>query len=234
MTPAQAPRQAQHIHRLDPNYPARLNDLYDPPEILYIYGNIELLKRPMIAVVGSRIASPRGMSNAALFARGLSEAGVLVLSGLARGIDGVAHRTCLEPGANWTTIAVCGTGVDVVYPREHKDLAHQIGSQGLILSEFPPGTGPKAFHFPKRNRLIAALSLGVVVIEAADKSGSLITARLATDLGREVFALPGPIHDPLYEGCHRLIQEGAKLVCHPKEVLDELVIPTKTLFKASE
>jgi len=229
MTPAQAPRQAQHIHRLDPNYPARLNDLYDPPEMLYIYGDIELLKRPMIAVVGSRIASPRGMRNAAFFAKGLSEAGVLVLSGLARGIDGAAHRACLEPETNWTTVAVCGTGVDVVYPREHKDLAYQIGAQGLILSEFPPGTGPKAFHFPKRNRLIAALSLGVVVIEAADKSGSLITARLATDLGREVFALPGPIHDPLYKGCHRLIQEGAKLVCHPKEVIEELVIPTKNL-----
>jgi len=151
------PGQAQHIHRLDPNYPARLNDLYDPPEILSIYGDIELFKHPMIAVVGSRIASPRGMRNAAFFARGLSEAGVLVLSGLARGIDGAAHRTCLEPGANWTTVAVCGTGVDVVYPREHKDLSYQIGAQGLILSEFPSGTGLKAFHFPKRNRLIAAL-----------------------------------------------------------------------------
>ena len=117
----------------------------------------------------------------------------------------------------------------MVYPREHKDLAHQIGSQGPILSELPPGTRPKAFHFPKRNRLIAALSLG-----AADKSGPLITARLATDLEREVIALLGPIHDPLHEGCHHLIQEGAKPACHPKEVLDELVIPIKTLFKASE
>jgi DNA processing protein len=232
MTPTLTSREVQEIHHLDSNYPARLKDLYDPPETLYIYGDIELLKRPMIAIVGSRMASPRGMRNAALFARGLSEAGILVLSGLARGIDGAAHRACLElgVGANWTTIAVCGTGVDVVYPREHQDLAYQIGSKGLILSELAPGMGPKAFHFPKRNRLIAALSLGVVVIEAADKSGSLITARLATDLGREVFALPGPIHDPLHEGCHRLIQEGAKLVCHPKEVLEDLLISTKTLF----
>ena len=148
MTPAQASKQAQHIHRLDPNYPARLNDLYDPPEMLYIYGDIELLKRPMIAVVGSRIASPRGMRNAAFFAKGLSEAGVLVLSGLARGIDGAAHRTCLGPGTNWTTVAVCGTGVYVVYPRERKDLTHQIMSQGLILSESPLEQDLKHFISP--------------------------------------------------------------------------------------
>jgi DNA processing protein len=177
----------------------------------------------MVAIVGSRNASTIGLKNAALFAQKLSQAGVLIISGLAKGIDGAAHRAVLGLGKNHFTAAVCGTGLDIVYPREHFGLANAIGQQGLLLSEFAPGVGPKAFHFPRRNRILAALSLGVVVIEATEKSGSLITARIAADLGREVFALPGPINDPLYAGCHQLIQQGAKLVQTPKDVLDELI-----------
>ena len=191
------------IHRQDKNYPIRLNDLYDPPKVLYIYGDIALLHQPMIAIVGSRTASIRGMENASVFAKALSKAGLVVLSGMARGIDGAAHQATLGLD-HGLTMAVCGTGIDVVYPREHANLANDIAKRGLLLSEFPPGTGPKPFHFPRRNRLIAALALGVVVIEAADKSGSLVAA----ELGKDVFALPKPAQDPLYRGCHRLIQEG--------------------------
>ena len=153
------------IHRQDKNYPIRLNDLYDPPKVLYIYGDIALLHQPMIAIVGSRTASIRGMENASVFAKALSKAGLVVLSGMARGIDGAAHQATLGLD-HGLTMAVCGTGIDVVYPREHANLANDIAKRGLLLSEFPPGTGPKPFHFPRRNRLIAALALGVVVIEA--------------------------------------------------------------------
>ena len=219
------------IHRQDKNYPIRLNDLYDPPKVLYIYGDIALLHQPMIAIVGSRTASIRGMENASVFAKALSKAGLVVLSGMARGIDGAAHQATLGLD-HGLTLAVCGTGIDVVYPREHANLANDIAKRGLLLSEFPPGTGHKPLHFPRRNRLIAALALGVVVIEAADKSGSLITARLAAELGREVFALPGPAEDPLYKGCHRLIQERAKLVVSPGKVLEDIITGSKTLFKS--
>lgn len=211
------------IHRGDSEYPARLNDLYDPPDCLYIKGDIRLLNMPMIAIVGSRIASSGGLRHAALFAQELSKAGALIVSGLARGIDGAAHQAALNLGKNFFTLAVCGTGLDLTYPKEHVDLASSISRRGLMISELPLGVGPKPFHFPRRNRLIAALALGVVVIEAAEKSGSLITARIAADLGREVFALPGPIGSPTSSGCHKLIQQGAKLVCSPKEVLDELI-----------
>lgn len=187
------------IHRQDKNYPIRLNDLYDPPKVLYIYGDIALLHQPMIAIVGSRTASIRGMENASVFAKALSKAGLVVLSGMARGIDGAAHQATLGLD-HGLTLAVCGTGLDVVYPLEHLNLA----KGGLLLSKFPPEPWPKPFHFPRRNRLIAALALGVVVIEAADKSGSLVAA----ELGKDVFALPKPAQDPLYRGCHRLIQEG--------------------------
>jgi DNA processing protein len=220
------------IHRQDKNYPVRLNDLYDPPKVLYIYGDIGLLQEPMIAIVGSRLASHRGIQNASAFARALSKAGLVVLSGMARGIDAAAHQATLGL-ENGLTLAVCGTGIDIVYPREHANLATAIGKKGLLLTELPPGTGPKPFHFPRRNRLIAALALGVVVIEAADKSGSLITARIAAELGREVFALPGPVGDPQYRGCHRLIQEGAKLVVSPDEVLEDVVTEAKPPFKAA-
>jgi DNA processing protein len=182
----------------------------------------------MIAIVGSRHASLEGLDNAMFFARGLSKAGLLVISGLARGIDGAAHWAALDAAADSTTLAVCGTGLDLVYPPEHLALAHKIKQRGLLISELPLGAGPKAGHFPRRNRLIAALALGVVVIQAANKSGSLITARLAAELGREVFAVPGLLNNPLSNGCHHLIQQGAKLVCRPEDVLEELLIPPKT------
>jgi DNA processing protein len=221
MTPQQ--NFINKIKQGDKNYPLRLNDLYDPPAHLYISGDVELLNRPMIAIVGSRNASPQGLKNSHLFAQALSNAGVTVISGLAKGIDGAAHRASLGIGSK--TLAVCGTGLDNTYPKEHLGLAHAIRKQGLLVSELAPEVGPKAFHFPRRNRIIAALARGVVVIEATERSGSLITARLAAELGREVFALPGPINDSLYAGCHQLIQQGAKLVRSPKDVLEELIFP---------
>jgi DNA processing protein len=220
------------IDRNDPSYPARLLDLYDPPNSLYIYGDIELLDLPMLAIVGSRAATPEGVKNARYFARALSEAGYLVISGLARGIDGAAHWGALGPKQNHPTLAVCGTGLDIVYPREHLGLAKAIQSCGLLISELAPGMGPKACHFPRRNRIIAALSLGIVVIEAAERSGSLITARLGCELGREIFAIPGSIHKPLSRGCHQLLQQGAKLIQSPRDILEELPKWSKTPFKA--
>ena len=221
--------QISKIERGSKYYPSRLNDLFDPPNPLYIKGNIELLEMPMIAIVGSRTASAEGLLNAALFAKELSRAGALIVSGLAKGVDGEAHRACLR--SHRPTVAVFGTGIDIIYPGEHLELAGGISKQGLLLSELPLGSGPKAFHFPRRNRIIAALALGVLVIEAAERSGSLITARLAADLGREVFALPGSIHKPLSKGCNLLIQQGAKLVREPSEVLEELLVSPKTAFK---
>ena len=176
----------------------------------------------MIAVVGSRNASPEGLKNASFFAQGLAKAGALILSGLAKGVDSAAHLATMGLGPKHFTAAVLGTGTDIVYPRQNLGLSQAISQQGLLISEFAPGIGPQAWHFPKRNRIIAALSLGVVVVEATEKSGSLITARLAADLGRDVFSLPGSIHNPNTVGCHRLIQQGAKLVFTPKDVLEEL------------
>lgn len=223
------PKTIQKIQRGSKKYPPRLNDLPDPPSCLYIYGNIRLLNVPMVAIVGSRKASPEGLKVARLFARALSRAGLLVISGLAKGIDGAAHTGALSLGADHQTAAVCGTGLDVTYPKEHTALAYAIGNHGILISEYPTGTGPKPSHFPQRNRIIAALSLGVVVIEAAERSGSLITARLAAELGREVFALPGPIYNPLFGGCHQLIQQGAKLARNPGDVLEELIIAKNPL-----
>jgi DNA processing protein len=220
------------IDRNDPGYPARLLDLYDPPHSLYICGDIELLNLPMLAIVGSRAATPEGIKNARYFARALSEAGYLVISGLARGIDGAAHWGALGPKQNHPTLAVCGTGLDIVYPREHLGLAKAIHSCGLLISELAEGMGPKAHHFPRRNRIIAALSLGIVVIEAAERSGSLITARLGCELGREIFAIPGSIQNPLSRGCHQLLQQGAKLIQSPQDILEELPKWSKTPFKA--
>jgi len=210
------------IHRNTPNYPARLLDLSDPPNSLYIYGDIRLLNLPMIAIVGSRAASPEGIRNAYRFAQALSTEGYLIISGLARGVDGAAHRGALKSGQEHRTLAVCGSGLDIVYPREHLGLAKAIASSGLLVSELAPGLGPKAWHFPRRNRIIAALSLGILVIEAAERSGSLITARLGCELGREIFAIPGSIHNPLSKGCHQLLQQGAKLVQSPQDILEEL------------
>jgi DNA processing protein len=217
------PNSVLQIELGDKRYPPRLKDLYDPPQRLYIHGDLDLLKRPMIALVGSRMASPEGLNNAVHFAQALSRAGLLVVSGLARGVDGAAHQATLSLGPKHFTVAVCGTGVDVIYPREHLGLAKTIVQQGLLLSELPLGAPPRAFHFPKRNRIIAALSLGVIVIEAAERSGSLITARLAAELGREVFAVPGSIWHPYSQGCNQLIQQGAKLVRTPGDVLEELL-----------
>jgi DNA processing protein len=216
------PNLAIQIARGSPDYPPRLYDLYDPPETLYIDGDIGLLKKPMIAIVGSRYATLEGLKNARLFAQALSKAGLLILSGLAKGIDSAAHQGTLGLGPKHLTGAVLGTGIDIVYPRQNIGLTQAISQQGLLISELPLGMGPKAFHFPRRNRIIAALALGVVVIEAAEKSGSLITARLAADLGREVFALPGPICNANSAGCHLLIQQGAKLASRPRDVLEEL------------
>jgi len=205
----------------DPGYPVRLLDLCDPPNPLYIYGEAKLLYLPMIAIVGSWAASPEGLKNARHFAQTLSAAGFLISSGMARGIDGAAHWGALGV-CTGSTLAVCGTGLDIVYPREHSPLAKLIQGQGLLVSELAPGVGPRPGHFPRRNRIIAALSLGILVVEAAEKSGSLITARLGCELGREIFAIPGSIHNPLSRGCHQLIQQGAKLVQTPKDILEEL------------
>lgn len=219
----------RHVLPLDhPHYPAALLRMPDPPLLLFALGRLELLHRPALAMVGSRHPTPQGQTNAEAFARALSEAGLTIVSGLALGIDGAAHQGALHacapsgPDGIGSSIAIVGTGVDRVYPREHHELAHRLATQGLLLSEFPLGTPPLRGHFPKRNRLIAGLSLGTLVVEAAIKSGSLITARLAADLGREVFAIPGSIHAPQSRGCHALIQQGAKLVESAQDVLEEL------------
>ena len=211
----------QLLYPGSPDYPKRLLDLSDPPSPLYICGDATLFKKPAIAVVGSRNASLQGLYIASELAKGLAEAGFLIVSGLARGIDGAAHRAALKSPLGKTS-AICGTGLDRVYPYEHRALAQALAHSGLLISEFSPGVGPKPFHFPRRNRLIAALALGVVVVEASMRSGSLITARLAAELGREVFAVPGSILGGHSEGCHSLIQNGAKLVHTLGDILDEL------------
>lgn len=214
--------QIQSITQSCPHYPKRLLDLSDPPKRLFYIGDIQLLTKPMLAVVGARKASSSGLLLAQHFSSALGLAGYHIISGMAYGIDAAAHRSILDIRADCKTIAVCGNGLDRTYPSEHRELATRIALQGLLLSEYPPGTDPKGFHFPRRNRIIAALSLGVVVIEAAQKSGSLITAYLASALGREVFVLPGSVTSPLFEGSHQLIQEGAKLVRGVQDVLEEL------------
>ncbi|WP_345812453.1 DNA-processing protein DprA [Paraburkholderia sp. PREW-6R] len=204
----------------DPAYPPALLTMPDPPPMLYIKGRLELLHEKAIAIVGSRSATPQGVEDAERFGRELAAAGVAVVSGLALGIDGAAHRGGLSGVGS--TVAVIGTGADLVYPAAHHALAWQIAVQGAILSEWPLGTPARAANFPQRNRLIAGLVSGVVIVEAAMRSGSLITARLANEMGRDIFALPGSIHAPLSRGCHRMIKQGAKLVETPDEVLEEL------------
>jgi DNA processing protein len=204
----------------DPLYPAALLETADPPLLVYAQGRTELLARTSLAVVGSRNPTPQGSDNARAFARHLSDAGVCVVSGLALGIDGAAHEGALEgPGS---TIAVVATGLDRVYPSRHLDLARRIARDGLLLSEHALGTPALPGQFPARNRIIAGLSRATLVVEAALKSGSLITARLATEAGRDVFAIPGSIHSPLSRGCHALIKQGAKLVDSAHDVLEEL------------
>jgi DNA processing protein len=204
----------------DDSYPKLLLEIADPPPLLYARGRVELLQCAALAIVGSRNATLQGEANAQTLARALSAAGLTVVSGLALGIDAAAHRGGLAgPGS---TIAVLGTGIDVVYPSRNAALAAEIAERGLLLSEFALGTAPAAQNFPRRNRLISGLARGCLVVEAALASGSLITARAAADQGREVFAIPGSIHSPLAKGCHALIKSGAKLVESAEDVLAEL------------
>ncbi|MGB5261199.1 MAG: DNA-processing protein DprA [Gammaproteobacteria bacterium] len=202
------------------NYPPLLRQLPDPPPLLYAHGRIELLGEAQLAMVGSRNPSRSGMQTATDFSRHLGAAGLVITSGLALGIDAASHQGALDAAAG--TVAVTGTGLDRVYPAAHSALAHAIASGGVLVSEFPIGTPPLAENFPRRNRIISGLSLGTLVVEAALRSGSLITARLAADQGREVFAIPGSIHNPLARGCHRLIRDGAKLIETAQDILDEL------------
>ncbi|HSC80815.1 MAG TPA: DNA-processing protein DprA [Chitinolyticbacter sp.] len=204
----------------DDDYPRSLLDLPDAPPLLFCKGRVDLLSAAALAVVGSRNATPQGLEHASAFAQSMSAGGLTVVSGLAAGIDAAAHRGSLKEVGS--TIAVVGTGLDRVYPAGNVSLAHEVAEHGLMISEFVLGTPPKAEHFPRRNRLIAALTRGVLVVEAALGSGSLITARQAADLGREVFAIPGSIHSPVARGCHRLIKDGAKLVESADDILSEL------------
>jgi len=203
----------------DSSYPTLLKEIDDPPPLLFIRGNPALLSLPQIAIVGSRNPSKQGIETAAAFAYTLSLHGFVITSGLALGIDAASHQGALN--ANGYTIAVAGTGLDRVYPARHLDLASQIVNTGAMVSEFPPGTLAKANHFPRRNRIISGLSQGLLVVEAAKESGSLITARLALEQNREVFAIPGSIHNPLARGCNALIREGAKLVETTQDILEE-------------
>ena len=211
----------------DANYPALLLESADPPLLLYALGRIDLLQSPSVAVVGSRDATPQGKDNARAFASHISQAGLTIVSGLALGIDGAAHEGALE--GRGSTIAVVGTGLDRVYPRRHHDLARRIAESGLLISEYALGTPPLAHHFPQRNRIISGLARATLVVEATLQSGSLITARLALESGRDVYAVPGSIHAPQSRGCHSLIKQGAKLVESAQDVLEEFDLPVMIL-----
>ena len=207
----------------DADYPQALLTTTDPPLVLFAIGRLELLNRPSIAIVGSRNATAQGNETAQAFAGALTRAGITVTSGLALGIDASAHRGALAAtDSDASTVAVVGTGIDVIYPASNRALTTQIRKRGVVISEFPLRTPAIAHNFPRRNRIIAGLSRGTLVVEAALRSGSLITARLAADNGREVFAVPGSIHSPLSKGCHRLIREGAKLVESAQDILEEI------------
>lgn len=221
-TEAWLAKPGNHLLTLhDPAYPRMLREIYDPPLLLYAIGNVALLSAPSIAIVGSRNASTQGKANAQAFAQAFSNAGLTVVSGLALGIDAAAHEGAMAgPGS---TVAVIGTGADIVYPSRNHQLAHRIAQAGCIISEYPLGHPVLASNFPRRNRLISGLSAGVLVVEAAAQSGSLITARMAAEQGRDVFAIPGSIHAPMSKGCHQLIREGAKLVDAAADVLDEIL-----------
>ena len=204
----------------DPRYPEALRHIHDAPLVLYTLGDPELMARDQIAIIGSRKATRAGLDHGRGFAAELSRRGLLVTSGLALGVDGAAHAGALDAG--FATIAVIGCGLDRVYPHQHRQLGQRVVAQGLMLSEYPPGTQARAAHFPQRNRIISGLSRGVLVVEAGLKSGSLITARMALEQGREVFAIPGSVHSPVARGCHHLIKQGARLVETADDVLDEL------------
>lgn len=219
-----------HIITLDdPFYPEQLKTIADPPLVLYIYGDPHLLSDPQIAVVGSRQPTLHGKKIARQITQELCKSGLVITSGIALGIDAIAHQTTVSQKGQ--TIALLGTGIDQVYPRQNQQLFADITNNGALVSEFPLGTPPAPGHFPKRNRLIAGLSLGTVVIEAAVASGSLITAKLALEQGREVFAVPGPVASPLSRGCHQLIREGAILTENARHIIEELQPLLKTYLK---
>lgn len=222
-------------HRLigwhDPDYPPLLRKSPNPPLALFVDGDPSCLWQPSIAIVGSRAPSPGGRDNARHFTQALAGAGFAIGSGLAAGIDASTHHAALEVAPS-RTFAVIGSGPDIVYPRHHAELHQQLAAHGAVVGEYPPGTPPRPGHFPARNRILAGICLGTLVIEAAERSGALITARLAAEAGREVFALPGSIHNPMARGCHRLIREGAQLVSHPDQVLEALSNMAGTLAQA--
>jgi DNA processing protein len=204
----------------DTAYPQTLLNISDPPFLLFVKGRIELLNTPSLAIVGSRNASPQGLRNAESFAHAASDAGLCVISGMAHGIDTAAHIGGLQGVGS--SIAIVGTGLDKVYPSANRELAHQLSQHGAIVSEFPLGTPPLPANFPRRNRIISGLSSGCLIVEASLQSGSLITARMALEQGRDVFAIPGSIHSPQSKGCHALIKQGAKLVESAQDVFEEL------------
>lgn len=220
----------------DPRYPYLLKEIDDPPPLLFFQGDVSLLQQPQIAIVGSRNPTPMGLETAIQLASELAQLGFTITSGLALGIDAAAHRGALQ--VKGKTIAVLGCGLNRIYPYRHQALAEEIRLSGLLLSEFPPNTPPLAQHFPTRNRIISGLSLGTLVVEAAPRSGSLITARMAVSQNREVFAIPGSIRNPLSRGCHQLIQQGAKLVESVTDIIAELKswaddkLPAKALHKS--
>jgi DNA processing protein len=222
---------AEPGHRLlrctEADFPPQLENIPQPPAVLFVVGDASLLLYPQVAIVGARGASAAGLAHARAFARALADAGFAITSGMADGIDGAAHTAALDAGAK--TLAVIGTGADRVYPRKHHALARRIAAHGVLVSEFPPGTPARPDHFPRRNRIISGLALGTLVIEAGLRSGSLITARLAAEQGREVFALPGSIHNPLARGCHRLIRDGARLVEAAAEIVETLTPAARML-----
>ena len=213
-------RNIRILSVLDPDYPKNLSSIYDPPLILYVKGAFIVEDEAAIAIVGSRYPSAYGIKTAGRFASELAERGITIVSGFARGIDGEAHRGALR--AKGRTIAVLGCGLDVVYPKEHASLHEAILSSGALVSEFPLSTSPQAFNFPRRNRIISGLSQGVLVVEAGQKSGSLITARVAAEEGREVYAIPGPIDSMTSSGTNQLIRDGAKLTIGPEDILEDL------------
>ncbi|MGI9261733.1 MAG: DNA-processing protein DprA [Woeseiaceae bacterium] len=208
------------VTRHSDDYPELLGQIADPPTLIYVAGSCDVLHLPALAIVGSRNPTSGGVSNARDFARCLGTAGFCIVSGLAQGIDTAAHRGSLDADA--PTVAVLGHGMNRVYPRQNRRLAEEIVVNGAIISEYALGVAPRAYHFPQRNRLISGLSLGTVVVEAAKRSGSLITARLAAEQGREIFAIPGSIGNPMSRGCHQLIQQGARLVETVPDIVSEL------------
>jgi DNA processing protein len=216
----------------DAGYPPSLLQTSDPPPVLYVIGDVGMLQRPSLAIVGSRSPTRRGADDAEAFAEVLSDAGLSIVSGLALGIDASAHRGGLRAASS--SVAVVGTGLDRVYPARHRDLARDLAARGALVSELPLGTPPLPGNFPRRNRIISGLARGCLVVEAALESGSLITARLALEQGREVFAVPGSIHSPLSKGCHWLIKQGAKLVESAQDVLDELNLAPSARASAAD